>query len=130
MINFSEDNVFNLKPISPNEMQKDVESLYISGEKTLGAYRTVRDQVIFTNKRIITVDVKGVTGQKRDYSSLPYSKVQYFSVQTAGFAEIIPDCELQLFFNNGFKAIFEFKGDCDIIDIGQSISEYVLGEED
>ncbi len=126
MINFSEDAVFNLKPISESSMVKGVTDLYIPGEKTIGAFKTIRDQVIFTNKRIISIDTQGVTGKKKDYSSLPYSKVQYFSVQTPGFAEIIPDCELEICFSNGFTAKFDFKGGCDILDIGQSISEFVL----
>lgn len=126
MINFSNGTVFNLKPISENEINKDVFNLFINGESLLGAYKTVRDQVIFTNKRIITIDVQGITGKRKDFSTLPYSKIQYFSVQTPGFAEFVPDCELEMFFNNGFVAKFEFKGDCDIISIGKTISEFVL----
>lgn len=127
MINFANGTVFNLKPIEENDINKDVFNLFINGETLLGAYKTVRDQVIFTNKRIITIDVQGITGKRKDFSTLPYSKIQYFSVQTPGFAEFVPDCELQVFFNNGFSARFEFKGNCDIISIGKTISEFVLG---
>lgn len=126
MVNFSNNATFNLKPINENDIQKDVSNLFVAGESILGAYKTVRDQVIFTNKRIITVDVQGITGKRKDYSTLPYSKIQYFSVQTPGFAELIPDCEMELHFTNGFVAKFEFKGNCDIIRLGQTISSYVL----
>lgn len=126
MINFSNGTVFNLKPISANELVRDVDKFFVQGEQILGAFKTIRDQVIFTNKRILTVDVQGITGKRKDYSTLPYSKIQYFSVQTPGFAELIPDCELQIFFANGFSARFEFKGNCNIIEIGHAISAYVL----
>ncbi|MBN2929160.1 MAG: PH domain-containing protein [Eubacterium sp.] len=126
MINFSDNTVFNLKPIEEKDVQKDVTNLFVDGERILGAYKTIRDQVIFTNKRIITVDVQGITGKRKDYSTLPYSKLQYFSVQTPGFAELIPDCEMELFFTNGFVAKFEFKGNCNIIELGKTISQYVL----
>lgn len=126
MINFSNNAVFNLKPIDEKDVQKDVSNLFVDGERILGAYKTVRDQVIFTNKRIITVDVQGITGKRKDYSTLPYSKLQYFSVQTPGFAELIPDCEMELFFTNGFVAKFEFKGNCNIIELGKTISQFVL----
>jgi hypothetical protein len=43
----------------------------------------MRDYVAFTDKRLIAVNVQGLTGKKRDYSSLPYSKVQAFSIETA-----------------------------------------------
>lgn len=126
MINFSRNSVFNLKPIEEGEIQKDAFSLFVENENVIGAYKTIRDQVIFTNKRILTVDVQGITGKRKDYSTLPYSKIQYFSVQTPGFAEAIPDCEMELYFTNGFMAKFEFKGDCNIIELGNIISEYVL----
>lgn len=89
-------------------------------------FKTVRDQVLFTNKRIITVDVQGVTGKRQEVSTLPYSKIQYFSIQTPGFAELVPDSEMELFFSNGFMARFEFKGSTNIVALGKVISEYVL----
>ena len=64
--------------------------------------------------------------KKKSFSSLPYSKIQFFSIQTPGFVEIIPDSELFLMFTNGFTATFEFKGGTDIGAIGRMISEYVL----
>lgn len=128
MINFSDNAVFNLKPIKEKDVQKDVYGLFVAGESVLGAFKTIRDQVIFTNKRIITIDVQGVTGKRKDYTTLPYSKIEYFSIQTPGFAELIPDCEMSLFYGNGFTARFDFKGDCNIIQLGKTISDYVLKE--
>ena len=126
MINFSNNTVFNLSPIKEEQVQENVKNLFVSGETIIGAYKTVRDQVVFTNKRIITIDVQGITGKRKDYSTLPYSKIQYFSVQTPGFAELVPDCEMELYFTNGFVAKFEFKGNCNIISLGQIISSYIL----
>lgn len=95
-------------------------------ETIVQAFKTVRDQLIFTNKRIIAVDVQGITGKRKSYSSMPYSKVQFFSIQTPGFVELVPDSELFLMFSNGFTAKFEFKGGVDIGQIGRMISEFVL----
>lgn len=126
MVNFSNNAVFNLSPIKEDQVQENVKNLFVSGETIIGAYKTIRDQVIFTNKRIITIDVQGITGKKKDYSTLPYSKIQYFSVQTPGFAELVPDCEMELYFTNGFVAKFEFKGSCNIIALGRVISSFIL----
>ena len=57
---------------------------------------------------------------------MPYSKIQFFSIQTPGFIELFPDSELYLVFSSGFTAKFEFKGQVDIGKIGRIISEYVL----
>lgn len=126
MINFNKDSVFDLKPISVSDVSGEVNGLLIDGEDIACAFKTIRDQLIFTNKRIISVDVQGITGKRKSFSSMPYSKVQFFAIQTPGFAELIPDSELVLTFSNSFTAKFEFKGDTDIGKIGRMISAYVL----
>ena len=126
MINFNRESVFDLHPISVGEVRNDVVGLLIGGEEIIAAFKTVRDQVIFTNKRIISVDVQGITGKRRSFATMPYSKVQYFVIQTPGFVELIPDSELFIMFTNGFTAKFEFKGNTDIGLLGRCISEYVL----
>ncbi len=126
MINFNNNSAWDLKPINVSEVRDKVNGFLIEGEIIACAFKTVRDQLIFTNKRIISVDVQGITGKRKSFSSMPYSKIQFFSIQTPGFAELIPDSELVLTFSNGFVAKFEFKGDTDIGKIGRMISEYVL----
>ena len=125
-VNFNQNSTWNLKPISVDAIQGEVNGLLINGEEVVAAFQTVRDQLLFTNKRVISIDVQGITGKRKSFSSMPYSKVQYFSVQTPGFAEIIPDSELFLMFSSGFTAKFEFRGNVDIGKIGRMISEYVL----
>lgn len=126
MINFNKDSVFNLKPIDLSEVRGEVNGLLINGEEIVAAFKTIRDQLVFTNKRIISIDVQGITGSRRSYSSMPFSKVQFFAIQTPGVMEIVPDSELFLSFTNGFDATFEFKGNVDIGAIGRMISEFVL----
>lgn len=125
-VNFNKDSAWNLTPISPREIDQDVGEIFVPEEKVLAAFKTVRDQLVFTNKRIIAIDVQGITGRRKSYSTMPYNKIQYFSIQTPGFAELIPDSELFLMFTNGFTATFEFKGNTNIRGIGRLISSYVL----
>ena len=125
-INFNSNSAWNLKPINVNNVRDEVKGLLISGEQVEMAFQTVRDQLVFTNKRIIAIDVQGITGKRKSFSTMPYSKVQYFSIQTPGFLELIPDSELFIMFSNGFTAKFEFKGGVDIGKIGRMISDYVL----
>lgn len=125
-ISFNQNSDFNLKPIDLASVRNEVNGLLISGEEAIMAFKTIRDQLVFTNKRIIAIDVQGITGKRKSFSTLPYSKIQYFSIQTPGFAELIPDSELFIMFSNTFTAKFEFKGNVDIGKIGRMISEYVL----
>mgnify|MGYP003338880545 CR=1 FL=1 len=118
--------MFNLKPINKEEVRGEVEGLMVQGEEVMYAFQTIRDQLVFTNKRIISIDVQGLTGKRKSFSTMPYSKVQYFSIQTPGFIELFPDCELFLMFSSGYTAKFEFKGQVDIGKIGRMISEFIL----
>ncbi len=125
-INFNSDSVFNLRPISNEEVRGEVKGLLVSGEELVFSFQTIRDQLVFTNKRIIAIDVQGITGKKKSFSTMPYSKIQYFSIQTPGLLELFPDSELFIMFSSGFTAKFEFKGSVDVGYIGRMISEFIL----
>lgn len=127
-INFNKGSVFNLRPIDISEIRQEIQKMLISGEDILCAFKTIRDQLIFTNKRIISIDVQGITGKRKEYTTMPYSKIQFFSVQTPRFGEIISDSELYIMFANGFDAKFEFTNSkVDIIgEIAKTISTYIL----
>ncbi|MBR4691856.1 MAG: PH domain-containing protein [Oscillospiraceae bacterium] len=120
----SESNFLNLKGIPPEEVRPEVFDLLVDGEQPVAAFKTVRDQVIFTTKRIFVVNVQGLSGKKVSYFSYPYSKVQYFGVETAGLLDI--DSELILAFSNGSKLTFDFKTSVDIRKLNTLISNYVL----
>lgn len=125
-VNFNQNSVFNLKPIKVESVRNEVMGLLIDGEEIVYAFQTIRDQLIFTNKRIIAVDVQGITGKRKSYTTMPYSRIQYFTVQTPGFIEAYPDSELFLTFSSGFTAKFEFKDKVDIGVLGRLISQYIL----
>jgi len=124
MIDFKNSDFLKLKKISNEEVINQITPLLISGECLIGSYKTIRDFVVFTNKRVIAVNVQGITGSKKDFTSLPYSKVQAYSIETAGTFDL--DSELEMYFSALGKVKFEFKGTSDIVKIGQIISEYVL----
>ena len=125
-ISFNKESVFNLRPIDVSGVREDVKALFVNGESAVAAFQTVRDQLVFTNKRIISIDVQGITGKRKSFTTMPYSKIQFFTIQTPGFLEIFPDSELYLCFSDGTRVKFEIKGNFDIGKIGRLISEYVL----
>ncbi len=102
----------------------DVARLLIPGEQVIGSYTAMRDFVVFTDRRVIAVNVQGISGQKKDFTSLPYSKIAVFSVETAGMG--IDDSELELYYSGVGKIRFDFSGASDILEIGQAISRYAL----
>ena len=117
-------NFLNLRGMDIKEVRPEVEKLLIEGEEIKCAFKTIRDQVIFTDSRIFVVNVKGVTGKKIAYFSYPYSKIQYYGIETAGLLDI--DSELLLTFSNGHILQFDFRSNVDIRMINSLISKYVL----
>ncbi|GAA1648915.1 PH domain-containing protein [Actinoplanes couchii] len=124
MIDFSSPSVFKLSPVDPGTVYSQVAPLLINGEQLVSAFKTTRDFVAFTNKRLIAVNVQGMTGKKVDFTSLPFSKVQAFSVETAGNFD--RDSELELWFSGLGKVRLEFKANADVRQLAQLIGTYVL----
>ncbi len=124
MIDFSSGSVFKLSQCNPQDVAGDVAPLLVPGEQVHFAFKTVRDFVVFTSKRLISINVQGLTGKKRDYTSLPLNRVQAWSVETAGTFDL--DSELDLWFSGLGRVRLEFKGSVDIRHIGQLIGHHVL----
>lgn len=124
MIDFQNGSFIKLSQINPNSILPELAPLLIYGEEILGAYKGIRDYVVFTNKRVIAVNVQGLTGKKKDFTSMPYSKISVFSVETAGVFDL--DSELEMYFSGVGKVKFEFTGRCDITRIAKIIGEFAL----
>ena len=106
------------------EVAPQVSPLLIEGEDLFLAFKGMRDYIVFTSKRIIAVNVQGITGKKKDYTSLPFSKVQAFSLETAGTFDL--DAELELWFSGLGKVKFEFKGNTDVAYLNKLVAHHVL----
>jgi PH (Pleckstrin Homology) domain-containing protein len=124
MIDFDKSSVFKLTACPPETVADMLQPVLIDGENLVSVYKGARDFVAFTTKRLIAVNVQGMTGKKKDFTSLPYSKIQAFSVETAGTFDL--DAELELWFSGLGKVRLEFRGSSDIKQVGQMIASYVL----
>ncbi|NLU35656.1 MAG: PH domain-containing protein [Clostridiales bacterium] len=124
MIDFSNKSLIKLKQEDKSKGIAAVKELLIDGENVIDSYVSMRDRVVFTNKRIISVNVQGLTGKKVDYTSIPYSRIQAYSVETAGFFDL--DAELDLFLSGLGKIRFELRGSSNIVALCKAISEYIL----
>lgn len=124
MIDFQNGTFVKLGPIDPQALAGELQPLLVDGEDVLLAFKGMRDSVVFTTKRLISINVQGLTGKKRDYSSLPLNRIQAWSVETAGTFDL--DSELDLWFSGLGRVRLEFKGSVDIRQISQIIGNHVL----
>ncbi len=125
MIDFNSDGFFaRLKKVSDNEYDRLLSNMLIEAESVIGTYQSVRDGVVFTNKRIIAINIQGLTGKKKDITSIPYSKITTFSLETSGVFDL--DAELEIYLSGVGKVKFEFTGSTDVKQICKMISTYAL----
>ena len=122
MIDFENKSVFKLK--QDDDYAEKVAELLIEGESVLGAFKSMRDGVVFTDKRLIAVNVQGMTGSKKDFMSLPYKNIVAYSVETSGTLDI--DTELEIYFSALGKVRFEFSGGAPITAISSFISRAIF----
>ena len=124
MIDFKNASFMKLKPVDPSVWAGKLSGILLPGETIDQAFKGIRDGVVFTDKRIIAINVQGLTGKKVDYTSLPFSKIQAFSVETAGTFDL--DSELDLWFSGLGNVRFEFVTTADVARICRAIGEKVL----
>ena len=124
MIDFQNASFVKLKPVPYKNYQDVIDPLLINGEEVIATFQAMRDGIVFTNKRIVSINVQGVTGKKKDFTSLPYTKIQAFSVETSGVFDL--DSELELWFSGLGKVKLEFSGKADVTEICRMISELTL----
>jgi Bacterial PH domain len=69
--------------------------ILLDHEHVVRAFRTGRDLYVYTNLRLLLVDVRGIQGKKVEYQSFPWQWCHGFEIQTAGHLD--PDAELYLY---------------------------------
>ncbi len=124
MIDLKNPTFVKLAEVSNLDGQAMVGELLIDGEDIQSSFKGIRDMVIFTNKRLIVVNVQGLSGKKKDFSSLPYSKIQAFSVESAGTFD--RDAELELYFSGLGKVRLEFNAKFDVKGFNRFLGSYIL----
>jgi hypothetical protein len=123
MIDFKNPEYIKLKQAN-GAFDSELLPLLVDDETIVASYKGIRDGVAFTNKRIFIINIQGMTGKKKDITSLPYSKIQAFSTETAGVFDL--DSELEMWFSGLGKVKLEFSGNTNIASICKMISDYTL----
>ncbi len=125
MIDFNGAGFFaRLKKVPSDTFGQMIDDMLIDGESIVASYQSIRDGVVFTTKRIIAINVQGLTGKKKDFTSIPYSKITTFSLETAGLFDF--DSELEIYLSAVGKVKFAFTESTDVKEICKMISEFAL----
>ena len=112
------------KKMGNNEHLDFISDILIDNETIELAYTHTRDKVWFTNKRIIALDVKGLTGSKKEFRMFPYSNISSFMIETAGTFDL--DCDFEIFISGLGKIVIKFAKNIDIKEIGLYMSNKLM----
>lgn len=124
MVDFKNKSLIKLGHISNEKSKEIVKDIIIENEDIIASFESMRDKLIFTTKRMISVNVQGITGKKIDYTSIPYNKIQAYSVETAGMMDM--DAEIDVTVSGLGTVRFELTGTTNIKEICREISQKIL----
>jgi hypothetical protein len=74
-----------ISTLNTGDIPDEITDLLLNDEKIYVAVKTIRDVGLFTNKRILLIDVKGIFGKRRECFSLPYSSISTFNFLKGSF---------------------------------------------
>jgi len=116
----------NAGAIEKNTLQEKYGKLLIPSEEIEAGFKIIRDTFIFTNKRLILIDVQGITGSKIEYFSVLYKSITRFSVETAGSFDL--DAELKIWISGEQTPSISkrFNKKVDIYEVQKLLAEFTL----
>ena len=116
----------NAGVVAPDKIETDYAQLLAEGETIEVGFAVFRDTFIFTDKRLMIVDVQGMTGKKIEYLSIPYSKITKFSIETSGRFDL--DAELKIWIGSDPSPIQKkFNKKVNIYDLQKVLAQFTLG---
>lgn len=115
----------NVGVVAVNKLQEEYEQLLVDGETVEVGFLVGRDTFIFTSKRLILVNIQGVSARRVEYLSVPYGKITKFSVETSGQFEL--DAELSLWIGNDSVPLTKkFNKDVNIYDFQKVLARHLI----
>ena len=96
--------------------------------QVLMGFKCGRDSTIFTSRGILSVDVQGFSGKRREFRHVPYESLRHFSVESSGSFD--RDSELDLILSTPWlpQIARDFRsGNVDIVAVQNFIAAKILG---
>jgi hypothetical protein len=124
----------NAKQIQATEVEstfKNEMPILLNDETVQIAFKSGRDYTVFTDKRLLIVDVKGAFGKKVEFKTILWKSIHSYSIQTAG-ALLDRDMEMEIYTNIlGWGTITQdFRhGKADLFAIQRVLNNHILGED-
>ncbi len=117
----------NASEMSATDIAVEFKDVIYEGETIQSGFKVFRDKWIFTDKRLIILDVQGLTGKKKSYHSIPYKSITHFAVETAGTFDA--DCELDIWVSGTPEPYhYELNTKVDVVAIQKNLAFHILNK--
>ena len=116
----------NAGSISKEQLDEKYGRLLTESEEIELGFSLLRDIFMFTNKRLILIDVQGLTGKKQEYLSLPYRQISRFSLETAGTFDLDAELKIWISSENVPSVSKKFNKSIDIYAVQRYLAEKVI----
>ncbi len=80
--------------VDAGSLQQRLDGILIEGETARLAFKIIRDVFVFTERRVILIDVSGRDGEQGRVHVGSYRAITRFSIETAGTFDL--DCRMKI----------------------------------
>lgn len=116
----------NASEVSAEQLLKKYGRLLIDGEQIELGFSLLRDVFMFTNKRLILIDIQGITGSKVEYKSLPYKNISRFSLETSGTFDLDAELKIWISSENLPSVSKKFNKSIDVYEVQRYLASKVM----
>lgn len=112
--------------VKPDELKSKYQKLLTDDEEVQIGFKLIRDTFLFTHKRMIIVEVQGVTGSKREYLSVNYKSVSRFAIETAGTFDLEAELKIWISGESQPSIVKRFNRSVDVYEVQKILTHYVM----
>ncbi|MDO6758941.1 PH domain-containing protein [Tamlana sp. 2_MG-2023] len=116
----------NASEVSSEKLNEKYGRLLIENEDIELGFKLLRDTFMFTTKRLIIIDVQGITGSKVEYKSLPYKNISRFSLETAGTFDLDAELKIWISSENEPSISKKFNKSVDVYEVQKHLASKVM----
>lgn len=116
----------NAGAVNPDDLYSKYGQLLIEGEEIEIGFKLIRDTFIFTTRRLLLIEVQGLTGSKTEYKSITYKSITRFSVETPGTFDL--EAELKIWVSSEVEPSIkkQFNKSVDVYEVQKVLAFHVL----
>ena len=116
----------NASEVTVEKLTENFGRLLADGEHIELGFKLIRDTFMFTNKRLIIIDVQGLTGSKVEYNSMPYKSISRFSLETAGTFDLDAELKIWISSENVPSVSKRFNKSIDVYEVQRYLASKVM----